>query len=76
MLKSREIIFLAEVREATAESIRAAFGQPSRHAATTESAELEPQPLANDAAPQPNETAPRARRSPRPPSGIPRPLIR
>jgi ATP-dependent helicase Lhr and Lhr-like helicase len=76
MLKSQEIVFLAEVPESTAESIRAAFGQPSRHAAKIESPGLEPQPLANDTTPQPKEAAPRARRSPRPPSGIPRPLIR
>ena len=75
-MKSREIVFLAEVPESTAEAIRAAFGQPGRLGRTEETPNLEPQPLANDAAPPPKDAAPRARRLPRPPSGIPRPLIR
>jgi len=76
MLKSREIIFLAEVPETTAEAICAAFGQPRRLVGTDETPDLQSQQTTDDAAPPPKDAAPRARRSPRPPSGIPRPLIR
>jgi ATP-dependent helicase Lhr and Lhr-like helicase len=75
-MKSREIVFLAEVSESTADAICAAFGQPSRLARTDETPDPEPERAASDVPPQPKEAAPRARRSHRPPSGIPRPLIR
>jgi ATP-dependent helicase Lhr and Lhr-like helicase len=70
-LKSREIVWLAEVAEATADAISAAFGQPVRRP-EAESAPIEsevPEAIPHDA-------PPRSRRSHRPPNGIPRPLIR
>jgi ATP-dependent Lhr-like helicase len=70
-IKSREIIWLTEVAEATADAISAAFGQPIRRP-EAESAPVESEvPEA-----KPHDAPPRSRRSHRPPSGIPRPLIR
>jgi ATP-dependent helicase Lhr and Lhr-like helicase len=73
--KSREVVWLAEVPEPIANSILAAWGQPIRHRPEEVPAALE----AETPAPESNgdrDGKRRSRSSYRPPSGIPRPLIR
>ncbi|HEX4073130.1 MAG TPA: DEAD/DEAH box helicase, partial [Planctomycetaceae bacterium] len=75
-LKSREIVWLAEVPAPTAEAISAVFGHPIRSTAEVVSSESDSGSQSENAPHQPQEAVPRPRRAPRPPSGIPRPLIR
>ena len=75
-LKSRELVWLCEVSEATADAIAAAFGQPRRFREEGVPDTAESETPATDAPAQPRDARRRSRRPHRPPSGIPRPLIR
>jgi ATP-dependent helicase Lhr and Lhr-like helicase len=75
-LKSREVIWLGEVSEPTRNTILTAFGQPSRLPTEERPAALEAEADGPDLAAQPSDGKRRSRRTYRPPSGIPRPLIR
>jgi ATP-dependent Lhr-like helicase len=75
-LKSRELVWLCEVSEATADAIAAAFGQPRRFREEGVPDTAESETPATDAPAHPRDARRRSRRPHRPPSGIPRPLIR
>ena len=73
---SREIVWLAEVQRDTAIAISVAFGQPLPLRTEEESAAVESEILEANAHTQSQGAPIESRRSHRPPSGIPRPLIR
>ncbi len=74
--KSREVLWLAEVSEPIANTILAAFGQPMRLPAEKLAAPLEAKPDPAESSDEAPDAKRRTRRAYRPPSGIPRPLIR
>ncbi len=74
--KSREVLWLAEVSEPIANPILSAFGQPMRLPAEKIPVALEAEPDRPESSDETRDDKRRTRRAYRPPSGIPRPLIR
>jgi ATP-dependent Lhr-like helicase len=74
--KSREVIWLAEVSEPIANPILSAFGQPTRLPAEQIPVPPEAERDPAESSEETRDGKRRTRRAYRPPSGIPRPLIR
>jgi len=74
--KSREVLWLAEVPEPMANTILTAFGQPTRTLAEKIPVALEAEADPLESSDETRDGKRRTRRAYRPPSGIPRPLIR